>query len=100
MEIVFSVDDTEIQQKLEDGVCHAVILELAGYARHRMEASLPKNLSGGDWRTFVQQLTEKFIEDHADEIIDIAAELLARKANSKKRWRKVLDEIKRERKED
>lgn len=98
--IPFEIDTSVVEAKIESDGYDVVIQRLTGYAKHRMEASLPKNLSGGDWRAFVQQLTEKFVEDHADEIVDIAAELLARKAGNKKRWREVLDEIKRERKED
>ena len=47
-----------------------------------------------DWKTYFDRRFNEWLDDHAEEIIDEAALLLAAKAGRKKAWREVLAEIK------
>ena len=98
--IPFEIDTSVVEAKIESDGYDVVIRQLTDEFRKKAESSLPKRYGKVDWERATWDAIDKFIGSHADEIVDIAAELLARKAGNKKRWREVLDEIKRERKED
>ena len=49
-----------------------------------------------DWRKYVSDYMGEWMSDHAEEVIDEAALLLAAKASRKKAWREVLAEVKAE----
>jgi len=42
----------------------------------------------------------KWLDDHTEEIIDTTALLLAKKIGNKRRWRDVLEDVKKEMKEE
>ena len=50
-----------------------------------------------NWRRYVNDYMDKWIERHAQEVIDEAALLMAMRASRKKKWREVLDELREER---
>lgn len=98
--IPFEIDTSVIEAKIESEGYDTVIKNLTDEFRRKSEASLPKRFGQVDWERAAWDAIDKFVNSHADEIIDIAAELLARKVVNRKRWREVLDEMKEERKED
>lgn len=98
--IPFEIDTSAVEAKIESEGCDTVIQKLTDEFRRKAESSLPKRFGQVDWERATWDAIDRFIDSHADEIVDLAAELLARKAGNKRRWREVLDEIKRERKED
>lgn len=98
--IPFQIDTSMIEAKIESEGYDEVIQKLTNDLRRKAESSLPKRFGKVDWERAAWNAIDRFMDSHADEIVDLATELLARKAGNKKRWREVLDEIKRERKED
>lgn len=98
--IPFQIDTSAVEAKIESEGYDTVIQKLTDEFRQKAESSLPKRFGRVDWERATWNTIDRFIDSHADEIVDLATELLARKAGNKKRWREVLDEIKRERKED
>ena len=77
-----------IRKMAEDGVREVLPKRYIGYGT--TEPSV-------DWKTYFDRRFNEWLNDHADEIIDEAALLLAAKAGRKKAWREVLDELKAER---
>lgn len=98
--IPFEIDTSVVEARIESEGYDTVVQKLTDEFREKAESSLPYRFGRVDWERAAWNAIDKFIGSHADEIVDVAAELLARKAGNKKRWREVLDEIKRERKED
>lgn len=98
--IPFEIDTSAIEAKIESEGYDTVIRNLTDEFRRKAESSLPRHFGKIDWERAAWNAIDKFIGSHVDEIVDIAAELLARKAGNKRRWREVLDEIKGERRED
>lgn len=94
--IPFEIDTSAVEKKLENDVYSEAVKKLT----EKFMSSLPKRYGSIDWNQAGWKAIERFLESHADEIIDLATELLARKAGNRKRWREVLDEMKSERKED
>lgn len=50
-----------------------------------------------DWRRYIDNYMDKWMERHKDEVIDEAALLMAMRGSRKKAWREVLEELKAER---
>lgn len=98
--IPFEIDTSVVEARIESEGYDTVVQRLTDEFREKAESSLPCRFGRVDWERAAWDAIDKFIGKHADEIVDVAAELLARKAGNKKRWREVLDEIKRERKEN
>ena len=56
----------------------------------------PAKVSDIDWRRFVNDHFDKWLDAHHDEIVDEAALLMAMRAGRKKAWRDVLAEYRDE----
>jgi hypothetical protein len=97
--IPFEIDTSAIEEKLKAGGYEEVMQRLTGTLRAQVESSLPKRYGTIDWDRVAWNAIEKFLDKHADEIIDTTVLLLAEKVGNRKRWRDVLKEIKEERKE-
>ena len=50
-----------------------------------------------DWKRYLDERVDKWLDAHAQDIIDEAALLMAMRGSRKKKWREVLDELKEER---
>ncbi|MBQ9006722.1 MAG: hypothetical protein IJ092_10180 [Atopobiaceae bacterium] len=50
-----------------------------------------------NWRGYVDKYMDKWMERHAQEVVDEAALLMAMRGSRKKAWREVLEELKEER---
>ena len=94
--IPFEIDTSAVERRLENDVYDEAVKKLTD----QFMSSLPKRYGSIDWNQAGWQVIERFLETHADEIIDMATELLARKAGNRKRWREALDEMRNERKEE
>ena len=91
--IPFEIDTTAIEQKLESDAYDEVVKNLT----KQFASSLPKRYGSVDWERVSWIAVEKFLNNHADEIIDMAVLLLAQKAGNRKRWRDALKDIREER---
>lgn len=98
--IPFEIDTSVVEARIESEGYDTVVQKLTDEFREKAESSLPRHYGKVDWERAAWSAIDKFVGSHADEIVDLAAELLARKAGNNRRWRDVLDEIKKERKED
>lgn len=94
--IPFEIDTTAIEQRLESNAYDEVTKELT----KKFESSLPRRYGSTDWGSVSWMAIEKFIDKHADEIIDMTVLLLAEKVGNRKRWRDVLKDIRAREKED
>lgn len=50
-----------------------------------------------NWHKYVNDYMDKWMDRHAQDIIDEAALLMAMRGSRKKKWREVLDELREER---
>ena len=104
--VSFSLDTSAIDSRLEHDAYDAIITQMAmeiekkiikelpaKRTRSYYETIIPKSLDDIDWTTFAAQRLDKWLVDHAQDIIDEAAILLAQKAIKKKAWRDVLHEL-------
>lgn len=57
----------------------------------------PTKDSEVNWKAYVDERMQKWLDAHRQEIVDEAALLLAMRAGRTKRWREVLDELRAER---
>lgn len=92
--IPFEIDTSAIETKLESEGYEDVVKRLTGTLRAQVESNLPKRYGQIDWDRVTWQSISMFIDEHAEEIIDMTVLLLAQKVGNKKRWRDVLKEIK------
>lgn len=98
--IPFEIDTSAIEAKLESEGYEDVVQRLTGTLRAQVESTLPKRYGQIDWDRVTWDAISKFLDKHAEEIIDTTVLLLAEKIRNKKRWRDVLKEIKEEKGED
>jgi hypothetical protein len=94
--IPFEIDTSAIEQRLESDAYDEVVKELV----KKFESSLPKRYGTTDWERVAWMAIEKFIDKHADEVVDMTVLLLAEKVGNRKRGRDVLKEIRAREKED
>ena len=76
-----------LRQMVEDNVINQI---------PRKETYYGQKLDEPDWRRYMDKHFRSWLDDHAEEIIDEAALLLAARAGRKKKWREILEEVKEE----
>lgn len=76
-----------IREMTEDGVRETLPKKYIGYSP----------TSNVDWKTYFDMNFNQWLNNHAEEIIDEAALLMAMRAGRNKKWRDVLEEFKSER---
>lgn len=76
-----------IREMTEDGVRETLPKKYIGYSP----------TSNVDWKTYFDTHFNQWLNNHAEEIIDEAALLMAMRAGRNKKWREVLDELRAER---
>lgn len=81
-----------IEDMVREGVKDAMPKKSNGYAY--MSGNDPKLSVEIDWRKFVENRFDRWLDQHQQEIIDEAALLMAAKGSRKKAWREVLAEVK------
>lgn len=77
-----------IERMVEDNIIKQVPKERDYYGRIRSDRP--------DWKAYMDKKVDLWLNEHAEEIIDEAALLLASRAGRKAKWREVLREIKEE----
>jgi hypothetical protein len=101
--VPFAFDTTPIEMLLQEHGMEEAMKVLERLVKENLESQLPKRRdyygnelpsAKPDWKKLAEDLYEKFLEKHMEEIIDEAALLLAMKATRKKQWREVLRELK------
>lgn len=92
--IPFALDTAPVEQRLEDEAFDIIVKRLEDEARKQINEKLPKRYGKNDWETYIAWQMRKFLDEHADEVVETAAILLAKKARDKRRWRQVLEEMK------
>ena len=65
-----------------------------GYSHYGIDRSGKPNVN---WHKYVNDYMDKWMECHAQEVVDEAALLVAMRGSRKKKWREVLDELRGER---
>lgn len=94
--IPFAFDTTPIESRLEEEAFDIIVKKLEDEARQKVNQKLPKRYGSIDWETYIAWQMREFLDDHAEEVVETAALLLAKKAKDKRQWRKVLEEMKEE----
>jgi len=96
--IPFEIDTSAIEAKLESEGYEDVVQRLTGTFLALVESTLPKRYGQIDWDRVTWNAISKFLDEHAEEIIDTTVLLLAQKVGNRKRWRDVLQEVKDQKK--
>ena len=82
-----------LEQLVNDGIKAALPQKqrysYSGYQKKNEEPEI-------DWHKYVEDHLNRWIDTHAEEIIDEAALLMAARMGRKKTWREVLAEVKEE----
>ena len=99
--IPFTFDTAPMESFIQEQGLEEVKRVLQKIAEDGVREVLPKKYIGYgptapsiDWKNYFEVHFTQWLNDHADEIIDEAALLLAAKAGRKKAWREVLADIK------
>lgn len=103
--IPFAFDTAPLEQLLQEQGEEEVMKILTKLVEENVVALIPKKRIGygyhettePDWSEFLTIKFYKWLDDHAEDIIDEAALLLVQKGSRKKKWREVLAEVKSER---
>lgn len=100
--IPFAFDTAPIEKLLQEQGEAEVMRILSEKVDSAVIANLPqKDVGYGysskkepDWRGLLENRFREWLDEHAEEIVDEAALLLAAKCSRKKQWRDVLAEVK------
>lgn len=98
--IPFELDTSAIEQKMQAEGYEEVIQRLAATLRQQVESTLPKSYGHINWDRVAWDFVSKFLDEHADEIIDTTVLLLAERVGNKKRWRDALKDVKEKMREE
>ena len=102
--IPFAFDTAPLEKLLQEQGEEEVMKILTKLVEENVIHQIPKKRIGynyretndPDWNKFLTENFYKWLNDHAEDIIDEASLLLAKRAGSKKKWREVLTEMKEE----
>lgn len=102
MTIPFEFDTGPIERRLQENGYELVMLSLTDKCEAKMLSTLSKK--GGywretpetwdevDWKDIVYRRINQAIDDNVDEIIQLAALMLAKRVGSRKKWKEIADE--------
>lgn len=93
--VPFQFDTEAVEKRIEAEAYDKIVNDIRHDAMNELKRSLPKSYGCTDWKSAVRNWLWEWFDEHADEVIDYAIILLAQKAKDKRRWRVVLDEIKK-----
>ena len=93
-EQIKNIGESEVAKVIREVTLNALCSVMPSKNRGYYHDMAPSSTSDIDWRRYVDERMYEWLNEHADEIIDEAALLLAAKAKSRKRWRDVLAELK------
>jgi len=82
-----------IREVTLNGIYSALPNKNDGYYRSNM----PTRDSDINWKRYLDERMDKWLDRHKQEVIDEAALLMAMRGSRKKAWREVLDELRDER---
>lgn len=94
--IPFAFDTAPIESRLEDDAFDVVTKNIEADFRKNIEQKLPKHYGKIDWEAYIRMYLWRWLDEHAEEVVETASLLLAKKARDKRQWRKVLEEMKEE----
>lgn len=104
--IPFAFDTTPIEHMMRDHGVEETMKILREIVEENAISQIPKrkenyyyhvkNGNDPDWKGYMDDIARSWLDEHAQEIVDEAALLLAARAGRKKAWREVLAEIRSE----
>lgn len=95
---IANIGESEVKKLIHDvtlkGIYDALPSKMSyGY----YSSNAPTKDNQIDWKRYLDERVDKWLDAHAQDIIDEAALLMAMRAGRKKAWREVLEELKEER---
>lgn len=93
-EQIKNIGESEVAKVIREVTLNALCSVMPSKRRGYYRELTPASTSDIDWRRYVDERMYEWLNEHADEIIDEAALLLAAKAKSRRKWRDVLAELK------
>jgi hypothetical protein len=100
--IPFCFDTTPIEQTLDKIGAEELEKAIRQLVERKVDECLPKTPDYGfhdvktNWKLYLDGKVTEWLDEHAEEIIDEAAMLMAERAARKRKWREVLKDIKEE----
>lgn len=102
--IPFAFDTTPIETMLQEHGTEEALKVIERMVEENIIKQVPKERDyygrrtsdKPDWKVYMDEKVDLWLNDHAEEIIDEAALLLAMRAGRKAKWRDVLKELKEE----
>lgn len=82
-----------VDSVVSKGIAEALPLDY-GYSPYGIDRSGKPKVN---WRKYVNDYMDKWMERYTQEVVDEAALLVAMRGSRKKKWREVLDELREER---
>lgn len=98
--VPFAFDTTPIEKMLQEHGREEAMRILERMVEENVIAQVPKKetyygrTNDPDWQRLLTDRLKSWLDDHAEEIIDEAALLLAAKGGRRGRWRDFLKEVK------
>lgn len=94
--IPFAFDTAPIEKVIQNQGEQEVKRIIEDVVREGIKNAMPKKSNGHayDWRGFLENRFNRWLDEHQQEIIDEAALLMVAKGSRKKAWREVLAEVK------
>jgi len=89
--------EDEAKKAIREAVMDGLLSVLPGKDRGYYRNPKPNNDKEIDWKAYVDERMDAWIDAHMEDIVDEAALLMAMRAGRGKKWREVLDELKAER---
>ncbi len=94
--VPFQFDTTAVEQRLESEAYNRIVEDIENKVMAEIKQSLPRRYGKPDWQSVAEHWFWNWLDNHDEEIIDMAIILLAKKAKDKRRWKDVLRELKEE----
>ena len=100
--IPFAFDTAPIEARLQERGTEEAMKIIERMVKDNVISQVPKvrdyyrGRDNPDWKAYMDEKVDLWMDEHAEEIIDEAALLLAARAGRKAKWRDVLREFKEE----
>lgn len=93
---IADIGEVEVQRIIREVTLNGIYSALPSKNRGYYRNLTPHNDNDVDWKAYVDERMDDWLERHKEEVIDEAALLMAMRGSRKKAWREVLDELKEE----
>lgn len=94
---IANIGAQKVESIIREVTMNGIYSVMPSKRRNYYHANQPHNDSDVDWKAYVDERMDAWVDSHREEIVDEAALLMAMRVSRSTKWREILKELKAER---